>query len=96
MLGVAGRPRRTASYEVTPLGLVVLAARRSLPLVVRRRAPVAVLVVVVAAQVGLELAGADGPGWLAAMFAAYTFTSRGPSMTPRRILLVAVGWPSCR
>ena len=50
-----------------------------------------VLVVVVAAQVGLELAGVDGPGWLAALFAGYTFTSRSPSMTPRRILLVTAG-----
>ena len=51
-------------YDVTPL-LVVLAVASALPLVVRRRAPVAVLLVVATAQVGLELGGADGPGWLA-------------------------------
>src|SRR6478609_3293094 len=48
-------------YDVSPL-LVVLALATSLPLFFRRRAPLVVLLVVAAAQVGLELAGADGPG----------------------------------
>ncbi len=68
-------------------GLFVLALATSVPLIARRRAPLAVLVVVVGAQVGLELAGADGPGWLAALLAGYTFTSRSATMTLRRILL---------
>ncbi|MFT3852668.1 MAG: histidine kinase [Ilumatobacteraceae bacterium] len=67
---------------------MLLALASSLPLALRRRRPAVVLAVVVAAQVGLELADAYGPGWLAATFAAYTLTSRSPAMTPRRILLV--------
>src|SRR4051794_2716017 len=54
-------------------GLIALALAGSLPLMARRRAPAVVLVVVVAAQIGLELAGVNGPGWLAALFAGYTF-----------------------
>ena len=68
---------------------MVLAVASALPIVVRRRAPIAVLVVVATAQVGLELAGAGGPGWLAAMLAAYTVGSRSPAATPRRILIAA-------
>lgn len=74
------------TYEVTPL-LVLLAVASALPLSVRRHAPMLVLLVVATAQVGLELAGADGPGWLAAMFAGYTVASRSPNVTPRRILI---------
>ena len=77
------------AYDVTP-GLVVLALLVGLPLAVRRRAPLVVLLVVAAAQVGLELAGADGPGWLAAMFAAYTLSSRSAAVTPPRIVVGVV------
>jgi signal transduction histidine kinase len=73
-------------------GLVVLAVLASLPVAGRRVWPFPTLVVLVAAQVVLEVKNADGPGWVAALLAAYTFTTGNPRVTINRIL--EVGGPA--
>jgi signal transduction histidine kinase len=70
---------------------VALAALSSLPLAGRRRWPLPTLLVLVAAQVVLQIKNADGPGWIAAVLAAYTFTTGNARVTVRWILAMGGG-----
>lgn len=70
---------------------VVLAILSTVPLAGRRLWPLPTLLVLVAAQVVLQIKNADGPSWLAAVLAAYTFTTGNSRMTGRWILVVGGG-----
>ncbi|MEO5899369.1 MAG: sensor histidine kinase [Ilumatobacteraceae bacterium] len=80
--GTAGHP----TWE-----FVVLAALSAVPLAWRRTWPLPTLLVLVAAQVVLQIKNADGPGWLAAVLAAYTFTTGNARVTVRWILVMGGG-----
>jgi signal transduction histidine kinase len=74
--------------EPTPW-LVAGAAACALPLAVRRRWPVTVLVVATATQMAVQVAEGIGAGWLGVLIAAYTL---GAYAEGRRSTVVALAW----
>lgn len=69
------------------IGLAVLA---SAPVAFRRRRPLLVLLVLLGAQLALQVQDVDGPGWLAVLIASFTFTTGRSAMTRGRIVALFI------